>query len=122
MLKLPLVLAIVISGGLAATSAALDTRLEPAQGTAATPDPLRPVDASASSADLRLGLAFWLPVYYGIYVWLLSNNETGGGSKRRANDRGSHRAAFATLRDGLVPARAPGPVGVAPLRRKSRRS
>jgi hypothetical protein len=118
MLKLPLVLAILVAGGLAARSAALDKRGDPVQGTVGAHDALRPVDASASSADLRLGLAFWLPVYYGIYVWLLSHNDTGGGSKRRANDRGSHRAAFATLRvNGLVPARVPRPVGVAPLRR-----
>jgi hypothetical protein len=123
MLKLPLVLAILMVGGLATTSVALETRRDPAQGVQATQDPLRPVDASTTSADLRLGLAFWLPVYYGIYVWLLSSNDAGGGSKHRANDRGSHRAAFATLQvNGLVPARAPRPVGIAPLPRKNRRS
>lgn len=43
---------------------------------------------SSASPSLRLALAFWLPVYYGLFVWLLTTGEGGGGAKRRVRDRG----------------------------------
>jgi hypothetical protein len=81
MFKLPFVLAIFMVGSAAS-------------GRAAEPAPGRPTTAAASPAalasaeieppaDLRLGLAFWLPVYYGIFVWLLTNEQPGGGGARR---------------------------------------
>jgi hypothetical protein len=107
MTNLSLVLAILIVGGGAATSAAHETRQEPRETARPTRTQEGSEDAGAFPASLRLSLAFWLPIYYGIFVWLLSPNGPGGGSRRKVEDRDRGRAPLPALSLGrLVPARA----------------
>jgi hypothetical protein len=80
MTKLPFILAIFIVGS-AATGRALEAA--PQNGPkAAAADATQTSDGIESPANLRLGLAFWLPVYYGIFVWLLTTEQSGGGGSR----------------------------------------
>jgi hypothetical protein len=106
MTKLSLILAILIVGGGAATSAAHETRQDPESGRP-TRTRESSEDAGAFPASLRVSLAFWLPIYYGIFVWLLSPNGPGGGSRRKVENRDRGRAPLPALTLGrLVPARA----------------
>src|SRR5262249_46730509 len=81
MTKLSFVLAIFIVGSGALGHAA--EALPAAPTTAAATDAAPTSGGIEAPADLRLGLAFWLPVYYGIFVWLLTNERPGGGGARR---------------------------------------
>ena len=81
MTKLSFVLAIFIVGGAALGRAA--EALPDGPMRAAATDVAPTSGGSEAPPDLRLGLAFWLPVYYGIFVWLLTNERPGGGGARR---------------------------------------
>lgn len=88
MTRAPLVLAIFLIGVSAASTVAAreaDQAQTAATSVASAEDR---GDAPVVSASLRLALSFWLPVYYGMFVWLLTSGEGGGGARRRVRDRG----------------------------------
>jgi len=88
-------LVVIGSGGVAAAAEARQGQDE-AAGVVSADDQ----GGSSTSPSLRLALAFWLPVYYGLFVWLLTAGEGGGGAKRRVRDY--HRLAPVTA---VAPAR-----------------
>jgi hypothetical protein len=97
MTRLPLVLAIFFIGvGAASTVAAHEA--DQAQVAAPSVASEDRGDAPVVSGSLRLALAFWLPVYYGMFVWLLTNGDGGGGARRRVRDRGRLVPALASAR------------------------
>ena len=82
MTTLPFVLAIFIVGSAASGRAAEAPPDRSTKATVSTDAALTSADIEGP-ADVRLGLAFWLPVYYGIFVWLLTREQPGGGARRR---------------------------------------
>src|SRR5262249_9064361 len=82
MTRAPLVLAIFLIGVSAASTVAAreaDQAQTAATSVASAEDR---GDAPVVSASLRLALSFWLPVYYGMFVWLLTSGEGRGGAPR----------------------------------------
>jgi hypothetical protein len=96
--RLSVVLALLLAGG-ALSAAAHDEPRDQAESAQAV-STFRGAEP-AEAASLRVALAFWLPVYYGMFIWLLTSGHGGGGAKRRAHDRGRLAAVPA-----LVPVRA----------------
>ena len=94
--RLSLALVILLMGGGAFAGNAHEASQDQAELRVASADD--PAEAPGMSPSLRVALAFWLPVYYGMFVWLLSEGQGGGGARRRVRDR---RLALS-----LVPARA----------------